>query len=87
MGVAIQAFGWVGTVFILYAFLANSQGWMRPGPAYFALNLVGSIAIMLVAWRQAAWQPFAINAFWAAVAAYSLVVFRLRGDRPVQSVR
>lgn len=71
-----EAIGWAGAAAVLIAYLLLSQGWLPRGALYHALNLFGAIGIVLVSWRRATWQPFALNLIWAAIALLAL----LRGN-------
>lgn len=61
--------GWYGVVAILFAYTGNMFGWFTvQHPAYLALNITGSLGIVIDAWQQKNWQPVVLNAIWILVA-------------------
>jgi hypothetical protein len=71
---AFRAIGLVGVGFILVAYFANQQRWLRSEDWRFpAANLVGSLLIMV--WLYAEWNlpSVVIEVFWVAISVYGLV--------------
>jgi hypothetical protein len=69
-----QAIGLVGVGFILIAYFANQQRWLRSEDWRFpAANLVGSLLILgslFVEWNT---PSVVIEIFWIAISLYGLV--------------
>jgi hypothetical protein len=71
-----EAAGWVGGLLLLAAFALYSFGLIKGTSIWYeALNLVGSIGIVIVSFHKKAWPPGVLNVVWALVAAYSLYVY------------
>ena len=65
--------GWYGVVAILGAYWLVSNGALdAKGVPYQVLNLTGAIAISIVSFKKHAWQPLALNALWAVIAAAAI---------------
>jgi hypothetical protein len=74
-----EVVGWYGTAAILGAYALSSFGALKASDrSYQLLNLTGALGVAWVCWRKATWQPFWLEAIWAAVA----VVALLRRPRP-----
>lgn len=68
--------GWVGVVAILLAYSLNSFGIIQSAPPlYFALNLVGSLALLVEAYLHHDIPPVLLNIIWAIIAMAGLVRF------------
>lgn len=66
--------GWYGTAAILGAYAANNFGWLATGdPAYQLLNLTGALGVAWICWHRRTWQPFWLEAIWAAIAIVALM--------------
>lgn len=72
----------VGALLILIAFAAAQFGAMDPhSRLYLALNLLGSLVLAVLAWRESQWGFLLLESVWAAVSLWSLV--QLRRGRPL----
>jgi hypothetical protein len=70
----VEAFGWIGTVSLLAAFLANTQGWVASdAPVYLGANLVGAVGVGLHAWTRRSWPAVVVEALWSTVALLGLL--------------
>jgi uncharacterized YccA/Bax inhibitor family protein len=71
---ACEIAGWYGTVAVLLAYATVAWGWL-PADSLIAvvLNLTGAIGIVVITSAKRTWQPFAVNAVWAVIAAVSLI--------------
>jgi hypothetical protein len=64
----------IGAVLILAAFLAAQMGRLSPhAPLYLALNLVGSIALAIVALTGSNWGFVLLETVWAIVSLWGLI--------------
>ncbi len=76
MKTAIEIFGWLGMVMILVAYALLSFSVLPSNSlTYQLLNVVGSIAIAVVAYTKRAYQPMVLNIVWAFIAA--VVILRI----------
>ncbi len=74
----------VGALLILVAFAAAQFGAMDPhSRAYLVLNLVGSLVLAVLAWRERQWGFLLLESVWAAVSLWSLI--QLRRGRPLSA--
>ena len=69
---AAEVAGWYGTIAILAAYAANSFDWLEQGVAYQVLNLSGALGVAWICWHRRTWQPFWLEAIWAAIALIGL---------------
>lgn len=70
----IDALGWLGSLTVLGAHGAVSLGRLDDGAAsYAALNVAGSLALVVMCTRRAVWPAVCLNATWAVVAGVKLV--------------
>lgn len=68
----------VGALLILAAFAAAQFGKLDvEATSYLWLNLVGSLILAVLAWRERQWGFLLLEGVWAIVSAYGL----LRGSR------
>ena len=66
--------GFVGVGFIVVAYFANQQGWLRSDDWRFpTANLVGSLLILVSLWTAWNFPSAVIEAIWAAISVYGLV--------------
>jgi|GEM_PF-1669863 len=73
-GWAVEIVGWYGVAAILVAYAANSFGFLdAKGLGYVVLNLTGSVAIIVEAFRKKDVQPVVLNAIWSVVALVALI--------------
>ena len=71
---AYRAVGLVGVGFILVAYFANQQRWLRSEDWRFpAANLVGSLLIMVSLYAEWNLPSVVIEVFWIAISLYGLV--------------
>ncbi len=71
---AAEIAGWYGSAAILGAYAAVSFRWLAPQHVVAQLlNLTGALGVAWVCWRRRTWQPFWLEAVWAAIAAVTLV--------------
>ena len=70
----IEGFSWYGVVAILSAYLMVSLGVFAPGNILVVfLNVSGSIAGLLDAWKDKNYQPIVINIVWITIAIVALI--------------
>lgn len=66
--------GWIGVVFVLVAYCLVSFGIVSAQTVVFqSLMLLGSLGIMLIAYRRHDTQPLILNFIFALIAFVSLV--------------
>jgi hypothetical protein len=64
---------------IIIAYFSNQQGWMSStGPRFQLLNLCGSALILVSLYYQWNLPSVVIEAFWAAISLYGLVLQTFR---------
>ena len=72
----------VGALLILAGFTAAQFGWLGTSSRlYLILNLVGSVVLTALAWRERQWGFLLLEAVWAVVSAWGLFQV-LRGNEP-----
>ncbi len=60
--------GWYGVFAILLAYGCNMLGWLSAHDfAYLALNITGSLGILIDAFQHKNWQPVVLNAIWMII--------------------
>ena len=65
--------GIVGVGFIVVAYFANQQGWLRSDDWRFPMsNLIGSLLIGVSLWTAWNLPSAVIEAIWAAISVYGL---------------
>lgn len=65
--------GWTGTMLVIASYMFLSLGYISGSSyTYHLLVLVGSIGVAIVSFIKQAYQPFAINAFFIAIAIIAL---------------
>lgn len=70
----VEILGWFGVVAILSAYCLNILGLIRvENIFYIALNILGSIAILIDAYKRKHYQPVVLNIVWVSVAIVALV--------------
>jgi hypothetical protein len=76
----------VGALLILTAFTAAQLGRMDPhSRPYLVLNLLGSLVLAVLAWRERQWGFLLLESVWAAVSLWGLIPGgggRARGQSP-----
>jgi hypothetical protein len=71
---AFRAIGLVGVGFILVAYFANQQRWLRSEDWRFpAANLAGSLLIMVSLYAEWNLPSVVIEIFWITISVYGLV--------------
>lgn len=71
--------GLAGSALIIVSYFANQQGWMSStGPRFLVLNLAGSALILVSLYYQWNLPSAVIEAFWAAISLYGLVLQSFR---------
>ena len=75
----LELSGWLGTAAFLLAYALISMGRLAgDGVAYQALNLAGGVLMLINSFYHAAMPSVAVNAFWIAIALFTLGRVRLR---------
>lgn len=70
---AIEVFGWYGTVAILVAYAMVAWGWLAATSLVaISLNLTGAVGIVVVTFSKRSWQPLVINSVWTFIALVAL---------------
>jgi hypothetical protein len=71
--------GVIGTAFIIVAYFATQQGWVKASDWRFPLaNLVGAMLILVSLWADWNLPSFVMEIFWLAISLYGLWRSRLR---------
>ena len=65
-------------IVVVGAYCCMALGWIAPSGGYYLANLLGSIGIATVAYRDRAWQPFWLNVVWSIFAVVGIGVGVLR---------
>jgi hypothetical protein len=74
----------VGALLILVVFAASQFGAMDPhSRLYLALNVLGSLVLAVLAWRERQWGFLLLESVWAAVSLWGLI--QLRRGRPLSA--
>jgi hypothetical protein len=83
LSLAADVAGWYGTAAILGAYALSSFEILRPRDRlYQLLNLTGALGVAWVCWEKATWQPFWLEAIWAAIALVALLRARQPAPAP-----
>lgn len=70
----IELLGWFGVFSILAAYIGLTlEEFSSDSLVYQFLNLFGSVAILVDAWKDKNYQPVALNLVWGVVAIIGLV--------------
>lgn len=70
----IDFLGWVGSACVVYAFTMNIYGKLpTSSPLYFALNIIGSIFLIVNTYFHEAYPSMAVNIIWVFVAIGALI--------------
>lgn len=73
MDILIQAVGWVGTGFIVVAYLlVSTKKVSGDSKLYQTLNLFGAIGVGANVFHQQAWPALALQVVWAIIAIVAL---------------
>ena len=65
----IDTLGWIGSACVVYAFTMNIYGKLpATTPLYIALNIIGSILLIVNTYFHAAFPSMAVNIIWVIVA-------------------
>lgn len=74
----IDALGWCGSLTVLGAHAAVSLGKLDDGAAsYSAMNIAGSVALVVMCARRKVWPAVCLNVTWGVVAGVKLVALAL----------
>lgn len=75
MEIFSQTIGWVGTAFILIAYLSlvYFKQITEDSKSYQLLNLFGAILIGISVFYKTAWPAFTLQIAWALIAIFSLI--------------
>lgn len=69
-----EAFGWVGTVFVLGAYALISLDIINSNSVlYHALFLVGSAGLAVITYRHRAFQSFTVNLTFVGLATIAII--------------
>ncbi len=70
----------MGTALVLGAYaLLNLRIITVDSFAYQAMNLIGSIGLLLISYAERAYQPAVLNLIWGVLAALGLVTLLIKG--------
>lgn len=70
----IVALGWLGGVIVLTAYGLNSAGIISPNSLiYHFMNIVGSLMLILIAYKEKAYPNVFVNVAWIAIAIISIL--------------
>jgi hypothetical protein len=73
-GTVITVIGWLGVGAILAAYGGSTlQALSTTSYLYIALNIVGSVFLMIETYHLRDYQPFVLNLVWLALAGISLL--------------
>jgi hypothetical protein len=76
---AMSLVGLAGSALIIIAYFFNQHGWMAStAPRFQLLNLCGSLLILVSLYYQWNLPSAVIEAFWAAISLYGLVLQTFR---------
>ena len=74
MKIFSQFFGWIGTAFILTAYLLISNNYVAGNNAYYqAMNLVGAIGVGINVYYRRAWPAVILQVVWGLIALITLI--------------
>jgi hypothetical protein len=74
----------LGALLILVAYAAAQFGALNQrSRVYLALNLLGSVVLALLAWREKQWGFLLLEGVWALVSLWGLVAVQ-RGNPPAE---
>lgn len=66
--------GWIGVLLILIDYAGINFDLINVNsPVYHSLNLIGSAALLYIAFNKKVYQSIFLNILWALVAIYGLV--------------
>ena len=68
----VTLWGWYGVFAIFGAYYLSSLDYIDQGKRYQFLNLSGAIGLSVLCFKKRTWQPFVLNAAWAAIAGYAI---------------
>lgn len=72
-GIFVEIAGWVGTAAILFAYAAAAWGWIAGDSlTAAALNIVGSVGLLVITVTRRVWQSASVNAIWLVIAVVAL---------------
>lgn len=70
----VEFIGWAGVILILTAYFGVSFGYLSPEHnAFYLLNAVGSVGIVVDAYTKKDYQPVFLNVVWLAIALIGLL--------------
>lgn len=74
MNTLIEIIGWIGVALIVGAYALSSFDIISVhSVAYAAMNIAGSIGIIVDAIKDKNYQPVALNIIWLVIAAINLI--------------
>jgi hypothetical protein len=72
--IAVETVGWLGMGAVLIAYLLLTAGVLQSTTLLFqAMNLLGSIALVVVCAYKRTWQPCVLNVIWSIIALGAVV--------------
>ena len=72
-GVFMEIVGWVGTLTVLLAYFLVSNNYVSGTNFWYqALNLFGSVSILVYVWYLGAWPNVLLNTVWGIIAIVAL---------------
>lgn len=79
----LEFLGWCGISLILLGYISVSFSILSPNNFWYqAMNGLGSLGIIAVAWSKKDYQPVALNVIWAIIAFVSIVRILLWNETP-----
>ena len=83
----LELAGWLGTAALLLAYaLVSTRRLPGDSPRYQALNLVGGALVLVNSFYHGAMPSVAVNAFWIAIALFTLGRVRLRRNASAATI-
>ena len=73
--------GWIGTAFVLIAYLLLSIGKIKNGYLYQILNLLAGTCMAIGLFPKDAWFSFTLQIVWSVVAIVAIIKLKLQPQK------